>query len=122
MTSSVLLRAQQLADELNAVEGLVAIVDPAHAAANLPCVLVAPPAIEWGRLDGGASVVTWRLLCLGPGLATLAAVDAMTELLELVSDVLPITRADPGSYQLGDQLVACYVATFTDDPATWPTT
>lgn len=121
MASSISLRAAAIAAELQAA-GLAAVTDPAHVSANLPCVLVAPPRISWGRLDGGPLDVTWRLLVLGPGLATLAAVQAMTELLEAVADVLPLETADPGTYAIGQELVACYVATFTDDPATWPPT
>lgn len=117
--STITDRAAQLALELNSA-GMVAVVDPAHVSANLPCVLVAPPRVVWGRLAGGASEVVWRLLVLGPGLATLAAVESITEQLDQLSEVLPVETAEPGTYQVGQELVACYVATFTDDPSTWP--
>lgn len=120
MSSRIVDRAEFIAAELNAAEGITAVVDPAHVSANLPCVLVAPPRITYGLLAGGPSEVAWRLIVLGPGLATLSAVVAMTELLELVEEVVPIETAEPGTYQVGTELVACYVATFTDDPATWP--
>lgn len=113
-------RAVWLAAQLNAMEGITATEDPAKVSANLPCVLVAPPRVEWGTLDGGPSAVAWRLLVLGPGLATLSAVDALLELLELVAAELPLETADPGTYAVGQELVACYVATWTDDPTTWP--
>jgi hypothetical protein len=122
MSSAIIARANQLVEELNLVEGITAVVDPAHVSANLPCVLVAPPRITYGRLAGGPSEVLWRLIVLGPGLATLSAVAAMTELLELVEEAVPVETAEPGTYQVGTELVACYVATFNDDPATWPPT
>lgn len=114
MASVLMTRAQELVDQL-AAAGITAVRDPAHVSANLPCVLVAPPRVEWAALGGNASAVRWRLLVLGPGLATLAAVEAMAELLEAVSDVLPLESADPGTYQVGQELVACYVATYTDE-------
>lgn len=119
MTSSLETRAEQLRAELDAVAGITAVTDPAHLSANLPCVLVAPPTITWGTLSGGASEVSWRIVVVGSGLATLSAVRGLWELLELVSDVLPLESAEPGTYQVGTELVACYVATFRDNPTTW---
>jgi hypothetical protein len=117
--SSLQDRAAQIAEELNA-GGVPAVVDPANVSANLPCVLVAPPRIEWGRLGGGMSQVSWRLIVLGTGLATLSAVAAMYQLLEDLEELVPVETAEPGTYSVGTELVACYVATFNDDPATWP--
>jgi hypothetical protein len=118
--TSITERATYLAAQLNLVAGITAVADPAHVSANLPCVLIAPPRITWGTLDGQPAEVVWRVLVLGPGLATWSAVAAMTDLLELVAAELPLETADPGTYQVGAELVACYVATFTDSPAhTW---
>lgn len=119
MTSALQLRAEQIADELNAA-GVPTVVDPANVSANLPCVLVAPGPITWGRLGGGMSEVSWRLIVLGTGLATLASVNAMYQLLQDLEEAAPIEEANPGTYAVGTELVACYVATYTDDPATWP--
>lgn len=120
MTTALQLRAAQVAEELNAA-GVPTVVDPAHVSANLPCVLVAPGRLTWGRLGGGLSEVSWRLIVLGTGLATLASVNAMYQLLQDLEEVVPVEEANPGTYSVGTELVACYVATFNDDPATWPT-
>lgn len=115
--SRLMDRAEEVRALLAAVDGLTAITDPAHVSANLPCVLVAPP-----RLDYSAKTASWRLLVLGPGLATLAAVSATADLLELVESVLPVELAEPGSYAVGGgtELVACYVATWVDSLTDWP--
>lgn len=103
-------RADALATELRGL-GVRAITDPADALANLPCVLVAPP-----RIDYRAQSVSWRLLVLGPGPGTLAGWDAIDKLLGQLVDQVPLETADPASHQLpnvGDA-VACYVATYTE--------
>lgn len=115
------LRQQELVDHLLAAD-VPATADPAHVSANLPIVLVAPPELGYGRLaDGRPSSVTWRLLVLGPGVATLATVEALWDLLEALGQVLPITEARPGTYQLGQELVMCYTAVHPDNMADWPT-
>jgi hypothetical protein len=119
--SQLRARQEELVAHLVAAD-ITALADPAHVSANLPCVLVAPPELGYGRLSGGPSSATWRLLVLGPGVATLSTVEALWDLLEAVEAALPITTALPGTYQLGQELVMCYTATFPDDPADWPTT
>ena len=114
-------RQQELVDHLTAA-GIPATADPATVAANVPIVLVAPPELGYGRLAGGPSSVTWRLLVIGPTVATLATVEALWDLLEALEAALAITDAKPGTYQLGDQLVMCYSATHPDNMADWPTT
>lgn len=121
MTSQLRLRHQELVDHLTAA-GITTLADPAHVSTNLPCVLVAPPELGYGRLSGGPSTAVWRLLVLGPGVATLSTVEALWDLLEAVEAALPITTALPGTYAVGQELVMCYTATFPDDPAEWPPT
>lgn len=87
-------------------------VDPGQAANNRPCVLVAPP-----RIDYTSKLNTWRLIALaGSGSGTYAA---LAELDELVQGVgrrrLPIESADPGSYVLVPEQgsIPCYVLNLT---------
>jgi hypothetical protein len=119
MTTSLRLRQLEVAAHLEARD-IPATTDPAHVLANLPIVLVAPPELSGARLGGGWGSATWRLLVIGGQVGTLAAVEATWDLLEALQDALPITDARPGSYQLGQDLVLCYVATFPDNTADWP--
>jgi hypothetical protein len=119
MTTTVRLRQLELVAHLTAA-GIPATDDPAHVMANLPIVLVAPPELGGARLGGGWATASWRLLVIGGQVATLAAVEASWQLLEATQEALPITDARPGTYQLGQDLVLCYVATFPDNTADWP--
>ena len=103
-------RATELADELNTL-GVRAVSDPADALVNLPCVLVAPP-----RVDYRAKAITWRLLVLGPGPGTLAGWTAVDTLLDALEAEVPLETAEPATYQLPNlgEPVACYIATYTE--------
>jgi hypothetical protein len=111
-------RAQAIAAECNAVDGLRALVDPADVATNLPCLLIAPPILEGRRADdSGWAKVTWRFILLASGPATLSAVDELDTMLDLLVTQAgaDVERAEPGTYQVaGNQAVACYVATYTE--------
>lgn len=86
------------ADALTAA-GVPTYVDPAAAAANLPCVLILPPVVRFNHLAGGHET-DWRLAVLsdsGPGL------DAWTQLDDLLDRLAPLVNlvtAEPGAYQL----------------------
>lgn len=119
MTTQIRLRQAELVAHLAASE-IPATDDPAHVLANLPIVLVAPPELGGARLGGGWATADWRLLVIGGQAATLSAVEAAWELLAAVQEALPITDARPGTYQVGQDLTVCYVATFPDNTADWP--
>lgn len=105
---SVVAAAKQLADQLDQVDGIRATHDPAKAAANRPCVLVPPPAMDYR-----AGTNTWRLVLLaGKAHGDLAALVQLDELLQLVVEQLPtVETADPGSYVLtgGTDPVPAYI-------------
>lgn len=105
-------RAEELAAEIEAEDATITVVtDPAHVLANLPCVLVPPP-----RVDYVARTITWRLLVLAQGPGTLAGFKALDELLEKLAAVVPLDSAEPNQVQLpnvGDP-VAAYTAQYTD--------
>jgi hypothetical protein len=97
---SIVAHAQALANEVAApLEGsptVRAYVDPAEAANNRPCVLIAPPTIDYQRKAN-----VWRVVCLSSqangSLAALAELDA---LVQAVTARLVVEVADPGSYAL----------------------
>lgn len=85
-------------DQLDAVAGLFATLDPAAAVTNRPCVLVAPPTIDYTTRE-----VTHRIVALSSHAAgTLAAVEQLDELVALVEDVLNVERAEPIGYPMGE--------------------
>lgn len=109
-----LARARELAALLTDA-GVPAKWDVRDATANLPCVLVPPPRIDF---DGYASsTVTWGLVAIAATNA--GSGEAWQQLVDLVDGVdaqLPIETAAPTSYKLptgGDPLPA-YVLTFTE--------
>lgn len=102
--------AQQLADRLTAA-GVPAVVDPAVADVRRPCVLVAPPTVDYTE-----QLTTWRLVALAA--ASSGSLAALQQLDELVAGVvgsgLPIERAEPGSYALTEAgAVPAYVLRMT---------
>jgi hypothetical protein len=106
MAGSIVAAAKALADQLKAA-GVRATHDPAVAAANRPCVLVPPPAIDYR-----ARTNTWRLVALaGKSHGDLAALDQLDDLVQLVVDLVDVETADPGSYVLtgGTDPVPAYI-------------
>lgn len=105
-------RAEELAAEIRAEDATIQVVtDPAHVLANLPCVLVTPP-----RVDYVARAITWRLVVVAGGPGTWAGFQALDQLLEKLAAVVPLDSAEPNQLQLpnvGDP-VAAYTATYTD--------
>lgn len=82
-------------DQLLGAE-IQATTDPAWADTNRPCVLVAPPSIDY--VDRS---VTHRIIALSSHPAgTLAAVDQLDALVTAVEAVLNVESAEPISYPL----------------------
>ena len=93
---SLVAAAQQLAETAAAAPGVRAYVDPAKAAANRPCVLVAPPTIDYV-----ARANRWRVVLLASKpLGSLAALAELDELLQSVQPTLDVERAEPAAYNL----------------------
>lgn len=75
-----------------------ATLDPAAAVTNRPCVLIAPPSIDYATRE-----VTHRVLALSSHAAgTLAAVEQLDGLLAHVEACLNVERAEPIGYPMGD--------------------
>jgi hypothetical protein len=103
--------AEIVAAELPGAPTVRAYVDPTQAAANRPCVLIAPPRMDYTRRAN-----LWRVVCLASsGSGTLAALDELDELVQAVTARLVIETADPGAYALTPELgtVPAYVCTTT---------
>lgn len=86
---------------------------------NRPCLLVAPPTLDWSQavLSGEGIGVTWRLLLLSSHEA--GSDEALAELLPLLAraaDVFDLERAEPVQYPMtpGGKRIAAYAATTTD--------
>lgn len=107
-------RGEEIAAQLRAA-GVKASTDVGTVTAQLPAVLIPPPALE-PAMDG--FVVTWRLVALAS--VTQGSSTAWDQLDDLVDKVdasgLLIQRADPFSYQLptGGDPVPAYALTFTE--------
>lgn len=102
MTVEILADAQRIADRLNAnrSDGTPApfrcYLDPVEAAANRPCYLIAPPAIDLTQRRG-----TWRIVALSSEpRGSFPALKELVALVERAEDVLPIEAADPANYVL----------------------
>lgn len=108
--------ARAYATQLKA-QGLRTYVDPAAAAANLPCVLILPPAVTFDRLGAaGAPSVDWRLAVLAEGPAGLECWEELDELLELLAELVDVTTATPAAYTLagGKDPLPAYLCTAAD--------
>lgn len=94
---SILDDARALADTIRRdVDGVRAVVDPAEAASNRPCVLIAPPTIDYI-----ARANTWPVVLLSSHpTGSLAALAELDELLQAVGAVLDVEHASPASYAL----------------------
>lgn len=76
--------------------GVAAFLDPAVANTNRPCVLVAPPSVDYSTRE-----VTHRIVALSSHPAgTFAALAQLDELVAQVEDVLHVEEATPISYPL----------------------
>lgn len=114
---SLVIAAAALADAVKnplgdpPVAGPPAFVDPAEANNNRPCVLIAPPAIDYvQRLN------TWRVVCLSSkAIGTLDALVELDKLVQAVTARLDVERADVASYVLDPTAgpVPAYILTVT---------
>jgi hypothetical protein len=93
--------------------GVRATVDPREAATNRPCVLIAPPTVNYQT-----AATTHRLLCLSghdnPDLEGLEQLDALVA--EVVAALAGfVERAEPTAYALGasSPSVPAYLITVT---------
>lgn len=78
------------------VAGVAAFLDPAKANTNRPCVLVAPPGVDYTT-----RAVTHRIVALSSHPAgTFAAMAQLDELVADVEAVLHVESAEPISYPL----------------------
>lgn len=108
---SIVTAAEQLAAQLTADAGVVATTDPARADTNRPCVLIAPP-----TMDYSARTNTWPVVLLSSKAnGSLAALRELDELLQLVAPVLNVESATPASYALTPEVgtVPAYVLRVT---------
>lgn len=105
-------RAAELVEQLRAAD-VRAYIDPAKAAANLPCVLLTPPRRQY---EGGP-LFTWTLVALAASdVGGLAAWQELDALLDQLDQALHLGAADPGSYNLsgGTAPLPCYLVTYTE--------
>lgn len=101
---SIVTEARALAELINtATEGDVfATVDPAEANTNRPCVLIAPP-----TMDYSARTNTWPVVLLSSHpTGSLDALAQLDQLLQAVAPVLNVETATPSSYLLTPELGA----------------
>lgn len=100
------------------ITGAAAFTDPAKAVNNRPCLLVAPPTLDYtaGTMTGPA--VRFRLIALSSYDA--GTFDALAELEDLIAAAdaaLDVERAEPIQYPLtAGPRVAAYLITTTDYP------
>lgn len=103
--------AAEVEAELAGVPGPAAYVDPAEANNNRPCVLIAPPTIDYVTRAN-----RWRVVCLSA--KPLGSLDALVELDALVQAVtarLDVELAEVASYVLDPTAggLPAYICTVT---------
>ena len=92
---SIVAAAVALAAQLTAA-GTKAYTDPAKANTNRPCVLIAPPTIDYS-----ARANSWPVVLLSSKAnGSLAALRELDQLLQAVAPVLDVESATPASYAL----------------------
>jgi len=106
-----LARGKEIAGLIEA-EGLRATVDPALA--NPPCVLVVPPNLTF---DLACSLdATWQLVALAPAVNTAdrSSWEALDILVDGVSSVVDLSRADLVSYIINGRTYPAYILTLNE--------
>ncbi|GEP40609.1 hypothetical protein NPS01_42720 [Nocardioides psychrotolerans] len=105
---------------VNALEGDVrCYTDPADAINNRPCLLIAPPTLDYADGTMTGPTVRFRIIALSSYAA--GVFDALAELDDLVDatdQALTVERAEPIQYPLtkDGSRVAAYLLTTTDYP------
>lgn len=107
--SDIVDTAKALAARLNDADVLAGI-DPAWADVNRPCVLIAPPSLDYSERSA-----TWRVVALSSHAAgTLAALEQLAGLVDDVAGVLDVEAAEPSSYVLSQtSIVPAYLIRVT---------
>jgi hypothetical protein len=111
-------------DEMKAIaaairtETVFATADPQEAASNRPCVLVAPPRLDYaGGTFPGRPIVTYTVVCLSSSASGDAgALEEFPPLIDAVTAAVPqVETATPSAYQLATDKpqVPAYLLTFT---------
>lgn len=81
--------------------GIIATADPGEAENNRPCVLVAPPVLDYAAGTMAGPAKSWRLICLASSATgTLQAWSELDALLAQLEPVVNIETAEPIGYQL----------------------
>lgn len=109
-----LARGQQLAAQLRG-DGISAVTDVGKALANLPCILVVPPRLEFDVGDGATA--TWKLMAIAAdGTGSSTAWQQLDDLVAAATELLPIELAEPTSYQLGQGIdpLPAYALTYIE--------
>lgn len=125
--TTILQAIQAQADAINATAGAtVAYTEQRKGLANTPCVIAAPPTLEYAGGHGGTMcgpAVGFRWIALSTYLAP--AIEALAELEQLVAHVdaaLDVERAEPIQFPRRDPdgkplpALAAYLITTTDYP------
>lgn len=116
MTFDLVAHMEAVADRFDDSD-VSAYVNPAKALGNRPCILVGPPVIDPTEGTFTAPQATYPVYALSEHPhGTLDAVRQLSELLEVIEDVLQYERAVPVRYTLtakGDP-VAAYLCTHTE--------
>lgn len=117
MTSARILEAEAIRDDLIA-NGIRATLDPAQATNMRPCVLIAPPVVDYAAGTYAGPELSWRLIVLAnASTGTLAAWRQLDELLAALEAPLVavvVEKAEPAAYPLSEAgTVPAYIATCT---------
>lgn len=103
----------------SAITGAKAFTDPAEAVNNRPCLLMAPPTLDYtgGTMTGPA--VRFRIIALSSyDVGTFEAMSELEDLIDAADASLDVERAEPIQYPLNtaNGRVAAYLLTTTDYP------
>lgn len=104
-------RGVELAELLDAA-GVPVTTEIENADAKRPCVLIGPPTLAIEQVD----VATWTLAALAGSVGSSVAWRQLDELVDAVSDVLPIEAARPSTYLLHPDgpPIPCYLLDLTE--------
>lgn len=108
---------RHLAEEINSAGEAFATVDLVEAAANLPCLYVAPPSLDYTRSPmTGTAVVEHTIVALSSRSAEdIEALSELVTLIDAATGAIPtITRIEPAAYPLtAEHTAPAYLLTLT---------